>query len=339
MQGIFFEDGNVLVRDFPEPVLEPRSAIVRMKASAICRSDLHMLRGQGPVGGRSVIPGHEPCGVVEEVSDDVEFLRRGDRVAIYIGIGCGHCEYCLASHYLLCENDAARKIVGVDINGGDADFLMVPAVNCLKLPDSMSFIEGALALDTAGGLFNALKTAGASGRHRIAIFGVGPMGASGVLVAKALGATVYAVDVNEARLQLMQDVGADHVINSRQQDPVMALRNLTGGRGVDIAIDCSGNPAAQNAALDAAARQGTVVFMGESKSTTINPSDQLIRKRLTLIGGWYFPASDWADLTRLLTERHVPLEKLATGRFPLKEAPYAFDLFDRGETEKAVFMW
>src|SRR5438067_98150 len=108
------------------------------------------------------------------------------------------------------------------------------------------------------------------------------MGATGVMVAKARGARVIAVDVLDARLQLAQELGADEVINSQSTDPVASVAQVTEGLGADVAIDCSGNPAAQNAALSCVGRFGRVAFIGESRETTINPSDQLIRKLLTV---------------------------------------------------------
>ena len=117
------------------------------------------------------------------------------------------------------------------------------------------------------------------------------------------------------------------------------MRELTGGRGVDVAIDCSGSPAGQNAALDSAAKFGRVAFIGESRQTEINPSDQLIRKLLTVIGAWYFPIWEWPDITRFVVDHQIPVEKLITHRFPLDDAANAFRMFDERLTEKAVFVW
>ena len=105
------------------------------------------------------------------------------------------------------------------------------------------------------------------------------------------------------------------------------------------AIDCSGSPAGQNLCLNAAAKLGSVAFVGESRATEINPSDQIIRKLLTAVGGWYFPLGEWAEIVRLVTEQNLPVEQLVTHRFPLSEAAEAFRAFDQRETEKAVFTW
>lgn len=169
---------------------------------------------------------------------------------------------------------------------GDADYLVVPAQNCLKLPDQISYEAGAVMTDMVGTQYHTQKRLNVSGSTTVAVFG---LGAAGVLIGKGRGARVIAVDVLESRLEMAQQLSADAVINSAKENPVEQLRALTDGDGVDVAIDCSGNPAGQNAALDSTRKQGAVAFVGESHSTTINPSDQLIRKLLTVIGAWYFP--------------------------------------------------
>ena len=340
MRGVLFNNQNIRLEQFEDPEPGPDEVVVQMKASAICRSDMHFYHCAGVVGGIApetpIIPGHEPCGVVDRVGADVTSLQPGDRVAVYLAIGCMHCPQCLAGYLMLCVNKP--KFVGVDVHGGDADLLKVPAVNCMLLPDGMSFVEGALSTDTAGGLYDTLKRMDVAGQT-VAIFGIGPMGASGALVAKAMGARVVAVDVNPARLELIKSLGADEVINPTDEDPVAKLRELTDGRGVDAGLDCSGNAAAQNNMLDAAAAHGRVAFIGEAKATTIKPSDQFIRKRLTAIGGWYFPLYEWEEIARFIVEHKLPLEQLATHRFPLEAAREAFELFDQGKTEKVVFVW
>ncbi len=146
----------------------------------------------------------------------------------------------------------------------------------------------------------------------MAIFGIGPMGCAGILAAKARGARVIAVDPLETRRDFAIELGADTVLDPAKEDVVGSLIQATGGRGVDVAIDCSGNSKAQNAALDATRRFGKVAFIGESRETTINPSDQLIRKQLTLMGSWYFNISEWDDIARVIVEKSIPIEKLVT---------------------------
>jgi threonine dehydrogenase-like Zn-dependent dehydrogenase len=329
---------RVVDRDEPRPGFG--EVLIRVRASALCRSDMSIYYGKPIVGGNDagnlVVPGHEPAGDVIEIGEGVTALAPGDRVAVYLAIGCGHCSYCLSGDRMLCPQ---WKCIGFDVDGGDAEYMVAPAVNCLKLPDSMSYEVGAVLTDMVGTQYHAQKRLQVSGATTLAVFGLGPMGAAGVLVGKGRGARVIAIDVVPARLELAAEMGADVTINSLDEDTVGRLRELTGGEGVDVAVDCSGAPAAQNAALDAARKRGAVAFVGESRETTFNPSDQMIRKVLTVIGAWYFPLWEFTEIAQFVEDRQLPVEKMITHRFGLDDAPEAFRLFDERKTEKAVFVW
>ena len=165
------------------------------------------------------------------------------------------------------------------------------------------------------------------------------MGSSGVLAAKALGGRVVALDPIAERRRFAEDLGADLALDPTAPDAREKLDAFAGRLGLDAAIDCSGQPAAQNMALDSVRRLGRVALVGESRETTIHPSDQLIRKQLTLIGSWYFNIAEYEEIIAVLTAKHIDLERLATHRFSIDEAETAFRLFDERKTEKAVFVF
>jgi threonine dehydrogenase-like Zn-dependent dehydrogenase len=342
MKAVLFPGNKrVDVVDRPDPVPGFGEVLIRMRASALCRSDMSIYYGKPVVGGEAtktglIVPGHEPAGEVAGVGPGATGIQAGDRVAVYLAIGCGHCQWCHSGFRMLCPE---WKCLGFDVDGGDADYLVAPAVNCLKLPDELSFEAGAVMTDMIGTQYSAQKRLGVSGATTLAVFGIGPMGAAGVLIGKARGARVIAVDVLEDRLTMAKELGADEVVNSGSQDSTEKLRELTDGVGVDVAIDCSGNAKAQNSALDSTRRFGSVAFVGESSSTTINPSDQLIRKQLQVIGAWYFPLSEFEEISRFIVNRRIPVEKMITHRFSLDKAPEAFRMFDERKTEKAIFVW
>jgi propanol-preferring alcohol dehydrogenase len=342
MKAVLFPgDRQVAVVERPVPDPGPSQALVRVRASAICRSDMSLYYGKPIVGGDAtatgqIVPGHEPAGEVVAVGAGVTAIAPGDRVAVYLGVGDGTCEYCRAGYLFLCPN---WQCIGFDVDGGDADYMVIPAGNCLKLPASISFEAGAVMTDMVGTQYDAQRRLGVSGADTVAVFGIGPMGGAGILVAKARGARVIAVDILASRLDHARGLGADVTINSREEDAVARLREVTGGRGVDVAIDASGSPAGQNAALDSAAKFGRVAFIGESRQTEINPSDQFIRKQLMVIGAWYFPIWEWDEITRFVIDHNIGVEKLITHRFPLVDAAEAFRMFDERLTEKAIFVW
>jgi threonine dehydrogenase-like Zn-dependent dehydrogenase len=332
---------QVTLVDKEKPHPKRGEVLIRTRVSALCRSDMSLYYGDPIVGGTMagtglVVPGHEPCGDVAELGEGCSGLALGDRVAIYLAVGCGRCSHCLKGDRVLCPQ---WKCLGFDLDGGDADYLVAPAENCLRLPDSLSYEAGALLTDMVGTQYHTQKRLCVSGATTVAVFGIGPMGGAAVLVAKARGARVIAVDVLSLRLELAKELGADEVLDAGQEDSEECIVALTRGEGVDVAIDCSGMPTAQNAALNTARKGGSVAFVGESRETTINPSDQMIRKMLTVIGAWYFPLWEFAEIAAFATAHRLDIERLITHRFSLAEAEQAFSLFDARETGKVVFVW
>jgi L-iditol 2-dehydrogenase len=332
---------KVIVVDRPRPEPGIHEVLVRTMASAICRSDMSIyygnpLLGGAPTGDIHVIPGHEAAGIVTEVGSAVRNVKIGDRVAGYLAVGDEYSEYGSQGYFML---DPDWKCFGFDLDGGDADYFVLPEGNILPLPDDISFKAGAVLTDMVGTQYSTQKRLGVSARHTVAIVGLGPMGAAAILIAKAFGARVIAVDVLGSRLEQARGLGADDLVNSANDDAVTTIRKLTGGRGADVVIECSGNPVGQNVALDAAAKLGAVAFVGESRATEIHPSDQIIRKLLTIVGGWYFPRGEWDEIVRFVQDQKIPVEKLISHEFSLEDAEEAFGAFDRRETEKAVFVW
>ena len=330
---------EVRLTERPTPAPGANEVLVRVQASALCRSDMSLYDGVPVVGAGAppgtIIPGHEAAGDVVEIGEWVTDVTVGGRVAIYLALGCGSCAACRRGYLMLCP---VWRCLGFDVDGGDAEYVVVPAINCLPIPDTMSYEVAAVATDMVGTQFSTQKRLGVSGADTVAVFGLGPMGAAGVLVAKARGARVIAVGRAGGRLALAEALGADTVLDTDSPDLVGQLRAATRGRGVDVAIECSGNPVAQNAALDAVRALGSVAFVGESRSTTINPSDQFLRKMLTVIGGWYFATWEFPEIVRFIEDHDVPVERLVSHRFELRDAAEAFALFNARKTDKVVFV-
>lgn len=324
------------------PVPEPQEGWVRIKlmASALCRSDLYRFHGEkvfSDTGDESFItPGHEPCGIVEKLGDHVKKVKVGDRVAVYLAVGCGNCEHCLSGNTVLCK---AFQCIGFALDGAHADYIVVPQECCLPLPDEMDYVTGALSTDVAGTLYTACRRIGVNAAKTVTIFGVGPMGMGGLLIAKGLGAKVIVSDINEERLKLAKELGADYVINSMEEDAQRKIMEITKEKGSDCVICCSGNNNAYNSALNCAKKGGAVAFIAEAHNITIDPSAQFINKRLNVMGCWYFNNADWDEITGFILDKKIPLKKIATKLYDLKDADEAFRLFDSGKTQKVVFVW
>jgi threonine dehydrogenase-like Zn-dependent dehydrogenase len=246
------------VEDVPEPKIEqPTDAIVRLTASAICGTDLHFIRGTGPGMVPGTILGHEGVGVVEEVGPDVRNLRPGDRVVIPSTIACGFCSYCRAGYYAQCDTanpngpQAGTAFFGGPKDSGpfhglQAEYARIPFahVGPVKLPDEVTDDQAILLSDIFPTAYFGADIAGITDGDTVAVFGCGPVGQFAIASAFIMGAgRVLAIDAEPSRLEMARVQGAEP-IHFNEEDPVETIRRLTGGIGVDRAIDCVGVDAA-----------------------------------------------------------------------------------------------
>ena len=334
MRGVVFTGKRRLeIREFPDPVPEFGQVVIKMGSSGICGSDLHPYRAERT---QTTISGHEPCGSVAALGPGVVGPKVGDRVMIHHYSGCGTCKFCRIGYDQLCIH--GHRTYGLGANGGNADFIVVPARTLVSLPDELSFAEGAAIACGTGTAYMAVKKLDVSGRDTLAVYGQGPVGLSATLLAKAMGARIIAVDVSPARLELARGLGADVVINPTEVDPIQAIRDLTHGEGADATLDCTGNATARAQTVRSARVFGRACFVGEGGSVTLEPSPDIIHRHLTLYGSWTFPTVGLEECARFVVDRGVPLPKLITHRFRLDQAVEAFQTFDQGATGKCVFV-
>jgi len=256
---VFHGVGDIRLDDVAEPkIKEPTDAIVRLTASAICGTDLHMVRGTLPGMKPGTILGHEGVGVVEEVGSDVRNLRRGDRVVIPSTIACGNCSYCRASYFSQCdEANPNGKQAGTAFFGGpvmsgpfdglQAELARVPFahVGLVKLPEAVTDDQAILISDIFPTAYFGADIAEIKPGDTVAVFGCGPVGLFSIVSALLLGAgRVLAVDTVPDRLEAAQRLGAE-IIDFNEEHPVEAIHRLTAGIGVDRAIDAVGVDAEQ----------------------------------------------------------------------------------------------
>lgn len=251
---VFHGIGDIRVDDVPEPKVEqPTDAIVRISLSAICGTDLHLIRGTftGMVPG--TILGHEGVGIVEQLGSDVRNLNVGDRVVIPSTIACGYCSYCRAGYYSQCDNaNPNGPLAGTAFFGGpkesgpfnglQAEKARIPFANVglVKLPDEISDDEAISLSDIFPTAYQATEMANIKPGHTVAIFGCGSVGQLAIASAKLMEAgRIFAVDTVPDRLAMARGQGAE-VIDYEAEDPVDVIRRLTGGIGVDCVIDAVG---------------------------------------------------------------------------------------------------
>jgi 2-desacetyl-2-hydroxyethyl bacteriochlorophyllide A dehydrogenase len=347
MRGIVFPgERAVELRQFADPTPGPSEVVVEMKASGMCGSDLHQYRrpkggasvGGLPVNPEPVIAGHEPCGIVAALGAGVteKQARIGQRVMVHHYRGCGACNHCRSGWSQLCQREPIA-VYGNNAHGGHARWLKVPAFTLVPLADELSFSTGAAIACGTGTAYGALRRMKLSGHDTIAIFGQGPVGLSATQLASAMGARVIAVDPSAERLGRAKEFGADAVVNPGSDDPVRAIKDLTQG-GADLTLDTSGAEAGRLAAVKCAKVWGTVCFVGERGSVTLDVSSDLLRKQLTLIASWTFSSIGQAECADFVARRRIDVERLFTHRWALDQAEEAYRLFDRQNVGKGVFL-
>ena len=349
MKGaVFLGDRRLQLMDFPDPTPGPDEVVLEIKASGMCGSDLHFYRasssGEGGAqslglggDGSPVIAGHEPCGVVAERGSAVPEALAPMRanVMCHHYNGCGVCPSCRSGWSQLCDESVV--VYGVTGHGAHTPYMKVPAKTLVPLPDSLSYSEGAAVSCGTGTAFGAIKRMNLTGAETLAVFGQGPVGLSATMLGSAIGARVIAVDVEAKRLALSREFGADTIVNGKQANPVEVLRELTRGRGVDMALDCSGHPEARVQAVRATKTWGTVCYVGEGNTVTLDVSQDIIRKQLTLLGSWTFSHLGQRACAEFIADRGIKLDRIFTHRFKLEEAKTAYELFDTQTTGKGVF--
>jgi len=348
MRGVVFtgERGLELMQ-FTDPTPDAYDVVIEMKASGMCGSDLHQYRrpkGQAqatgiPMNDGPVIVGHEPCGVVAAVGSavDTKQARVGQRVMVHHYQGCTQCNHCRSGWQQLCQ-EVPVKVYGNNAHGGHAQYLKVPANTLVPLPDELSFSAGAAIACGSGTAYSALRRMNLSGKDTIAIFGQGPVGLAATQYAKAMGARVIALDISQPRLNRAKAFGADEVVNPGSNDPVAAIKDLTHGLGADLTLDTSGSPDGRVTAVRSARAWGTVCFVGEGGSVTIDVSPDMLRKQLTIIGSWTFSTVGQADCARFVADRNIKVDDLFTHRWKLDQAEAAYRLFDQQTSGKGVFL-
>jgi len=349
MRGVVFTgDRELELMTFPDPTPGPGEVVVEMKASGMCGSDLHQYRRPKnqernatglPPNPNPTIAGHEPCGVIAAVGPGVSAAEAkvGQRVMVHHYQGCTQCGHCKSGWQQLCQ-DVPVKVYGSNSHGGHAKYLCVPANTMVPLPDELSFAAGAAIACGSGTAWGALRRMNISGRDTIAIFGQGPVGLAATQFAKAQGARVIALDINEARLARAKQFGADETVNPGSNDPVAAIKDLTHGRYADLTLDTSSNSEARLNAIRSTKVWGTMCFVGEGGNVTIDVSPHVLRRQLTMIGSWTFSNIIQAECARFCVERNVDVDALFTHKWTLDQAEEAYKLFDRQSDGKGVFL-
>ena len=344
MRGVVLPgNSTVEYRDVPVPEPGHRQVLVRMKASTICGSDIRAIYrehlGVGAEAYQGVIAGHEPAGEVVEVGPGCRRIRRGDRVAVYHIAGCGVCDECRHGYMIGCH-DPSRAAYGWQRDGGHAAYLLAEEVTCLPLPDELTYVDGACVACGFGTAYEALSRLGVSGRDRLFITGLGPVGLAAAMLGRALGArTVAGTDTSADRRRLAIELGLVDEAIDPDASTLEAVRELTDGNGFEATIDCSGAPAARALALEATREWGRCAFVGEGGTVSFEVSRLLIHRQVTLIGSWVTSLHRMAELLDRLVSWGLHPERVVTHRIPLERADEAYRLAAEGASGKVSIVF
>jgi propanol-preferring alcohol dehydrogenase len=318
MKAIRFVGVNqpLQMQEIPTPEIGRSGILVKVKAAGICHSDVHYRAGISPVKPVPLTLGHEVAGVVEMIGSQVTNVRVGDRVCLHYNIACGNCHHCQTGNDQFCEK---VLMIGHYANGGYAEYIAVPARNAIHLPDEIPFEQGATLMCASATAFHSLRKSRVKPGETVAIFGAGGLGQSAIQLARAFGAlTVYAVDINEEKLNLATHYGATP-INAQRVEVVEEIKRLTHGKGVDVAIEMIGLPQTMKQAVQSAGVMGRVVIVGLSnKPLEINTYNELIGKELELIGSNDHHLHELPLLIEMARKKILDTTRIVTRAVPLE---------------------
>ncbi len=327
MKGIVKESfvrGATLRHDLPDPCPGEGEILVKVKATAICGTDLHIYNWNPWAQARVRPPmvfGHEFAGEVIEVGPCAGRFRTGDRVAGETHIACGRCRQCLTGNAHNCEN---MKIIGVHAPGAFADYICIPETCGWRLDDGLSYEEGA-CLEPMGVAMHGVEAARVGGKNLV-ILGAGPIGLMAAGIARTHGARQIIVsEPVQARLEAAGKWGATRLVRPDREDLKAAVMELTSGAGADVVIDYSGSPRAIESAFSVIRKGGMVVLVGlPSEPISIDVSDSVVYKEAWITGvtGRKMYGT-WFECQKVLQSGRFDLRQIIAARYP-------FDEFERG---------
>ena len=318
--------------DVPDPQPVEDWALVKVQVAPMC-TEYKIF-----VGGRTAqYMGHEAVGEVVAVAQPGR-VQVGARVVVMPQYPCGRCALCVAGDYIHCQDNTDFEAFTGSREGSAtyAQYLLKPAWLLPEIPHGVSYERASLALCALGPTFGAFDSMGVGAFDTVLITGAGAVGLGGVINAKFRGERTVVVEPISYRAERAKMLGADAVIDPRSEDALAQVLDLTGGRGVDKAIDCSGTVAAQRFCINATRRKGQVSFVGEChQPLEIKGSADMIRKGLTLRGSWHYNLSLYPQVMQVIQKSPV-IDKLVSHVFPMSQIQEAFEVSASHQCAKII---
>ncbi len=323
-------NSEVVVESVPTPKPKRGEVLVQTVVSALCGSEMGSYRKNGVEGGNM---GHEAAGIVAQLGEGVEDLSLGQRVGVSAIAGCGDCDFCRAGQFTWCNN---FRFFGQM----HAEYFIVPALACHRLPDDVPWDVGVLITgDGLGVPFHTSRKIAGDENRIIAVFGLGPVGLGNVMMQSFLGRTVIGIDRAPQRLELAKQLGAAAVIAADEGVDIPAvIRDLTDGKGADVCIEAAGSPITAKLCFSSARKGGTVVFNGEQGPLELSPSEDFIRRDITAIGSWFYHFGEYPAMLALY-RNGLPIGDLVTHHFGLDEVAAAYQAMAEARTGKVLLQY
>jgi L-iditol 2-dehydrogenase len=320
------EYSHLELTDLPIPAVGRGEVLVRVEACGICGSDVHGYDGSTGRRIPPIVMGHEAAGTVEATGEGVTKYSKGDRVTFDSTVYCGECPYCLRGQINLCDN---RQVIGVSCgeyrrHGAFAEYVVVPERIMYKLPGNISFNEAAM-LEAASVALHGVKVSQIVAGETALVIGAGMIGLLIAQAARAAGcARVFVADVDATRLKLAKQVGADEALHCSGAELVAEVMRLTGGNGVDIALEAVGRNETVAGAIDCTRKGGTVTLVGNIMPEVTLPLQKVVVKQLRLQGSCT-SSGEYPEAIELIANGKIQVKPLITAVAPLEEGPSWFE--------------
>ena len=338
-------NSTVEMKDFEVPKPGYGQVLVQTKASTICGSDIRAIyrehTGKGAEGYiPGMIAGHEPCGVIVKEGKGLKEFKKGDRVIVYHISGCGVCYNCRMGYMIACSNPVFRQAYGWQRNGGMAPYILCDEKDLIHLPDELTYKDGAQVACGFGTVYEALEKIGVSGNDAVLVTGLGPVGLATLMLAKAMGADkLIGVVVNDYRIELAKKLNLADYVFKPTDHTVRDILDITGGKGVERAIDCSASDAGRQICVRASKEWAKIALVGEGNTMTLNPSPDMMHSQKTIYGSWVTSTWRMMDLVDRLVRWNIHPGDLITDEFPIDRADEAYALMASGRCGKVAVVY
>lgn len=349
------QDGDVEIREIPEKKISPDKILIEIKAAGVCGSDIYAWRGMHRWQIKlPIVLGHEFCGIVAQVGDQVNDFQPGERVVCEPSAEiCGKCIYCLSGNYNLCPY---RRSYGTMVDGAFTSFVVARPHILHRIPPNISF-EHAAMTEPISVVYNALVEKNITKPYELVVIqGPGSIGLLALQVARILGAgkiIVLGLDIDVDRLKVAKKLGADYIINVQRDDPHELTSSLSDGFGADLIIDCTGVSAmlknilelegiypisTLNQALELVRPNGRILKIGRGSNYENICPDFIVDKAVTIQGAFSQTYSSWEHALNLLESGQINLNPIISGSYSLSDWKEAFNMMEKGKNVKSIIL-